>query len=71
MTDRLGYLDSRQRISALDDTTSTHGVMAGIHGRYAAGNVRIDALILHNGDDDANGRSRRRSQREAGPNWPR
>ena len=46
-----GYLDSRQRIGALGAATSTDGVVAGVHGRYAAGNVRIGASILYDGGD--------------------
>lgn len=46
-----GYLDSRQRISALGAATSTDGVVAGVHGRYAAGNIRIGASILYDGGD--------------------
>lgn len=46
-----GYLDSRQRIGALGAATSTNGVVAGVHGRYAAGNIRIGASILYDGGD--------------------
>ncbi|MBD8737397.1 autotransporter domain-containing protein [Sphingomonas sp. CFBP 13706] len=46
-----GYLDSRQRITALGAAASTDGVVAGVHGRYAAGNVRIGASILYDGGD--------------------
>ena len=46
-----GYLDSRQRISALGAATSTDGIVAGVHGRYAAGNIRIGASILYDGGD--------------------
>ncbi len=46
-----GYLDSRQRISALGAATSTDGVVAGVHGRYTAGNIRIGASILYDGGD--------------------
>ncbi len=46
-----GYLDSRQRIGALGAATSTDGVVAGVHGRYAAGNIRIGASILYDGGD--------------------
>ena len=46
-----GYLDSRQRITALGAATSTDGVVAGVHGRYAAGNIRIGASILYDGGD--------------------
>lgn len=46
-----GYLDSHQRITALGAATSTDGVVAGVHGRYTAGNVRIGASILYDGGD--------------------
>ncbi len=46
-----GYLDSRQRITALGAATSTDGVVAGVHGRYAAGNIRIGASVLYDGGD--------------------
>lgn len=46
-----GYLDSRQRITALGAATSTDGVVAGVHGRYTAGNIRIGASILYDGGD--------------------
>ncbi|MDD1453027.1 hypothetical protein NHF48_022270 [Sphingomonas sp. H160509] len=40
-----GYLDSRQRIASLGAATSIDGVVAGVHGRYAASNIRIGASI--------------------------
>ncbi|WP_380784337.1 autotransporter outer membrane beta-barrel domain-containing protein [Sphingomonas sp. R86520] len=46
-----GYLDSRQRITTLGATTSTDGVVAGVHGRYAAGSVRLGASVLYDGGD--------------------
>jgi outer membrane autotransporter protein len=46
-----GYLDSRQRIASLGAATSTDGVVAGVHGRYAASNIRIGASILYDGSD--------------------
>ncbi len=46
-----GYLDSRQRITDLGAATSTDGVVAGVHGRYTAGNIRIGASILYDGGD--------------------
>ncbi len=44
-----GYLDSRQRITALGAATSADGIVAGVHGRYAAGRVRIGASVLYDG----------------------
>ena len=46
-----GYLDSRQRITALGAATSADGIVAGIHGRYTAGAVRLGASVLYDGGD--------------------
>lgn len=46
-----GYLNSHQRIASRGASTSTDGVVAGVHGRYAAGGIRIGASILHDGGD--------------------
>ncbi len=52
-----GYLDSHQRIAALGATTSADGIVAGVHGRYAAGRVRIGASVLYDGGDARTTRS--------------
>nr|MBA4770279.1 autotransporter outer membrane beta-barrel domain-containing protein [Sphingobium sp.] len=43
----IGYLDSRQRIDALGASTKTDGFVAGVHGRYAAGGLRLSTSILY------------------------
>lgn len=47
----IGYLDSRQRIDALGASTKTDGFVAGVHGRYAAGGLRLSASVLYDGGD--------------------
>lgn len=47
----IGYLDSRQRIDALGANTKTDGFVAGIHGRYATGGLRLTASVLYDGGD--------------------
>jgi len=46
-----GYIDSRQRITALGALIGADGVVAGVHGRYAASNIRIGASTLYDGGD--------------------
>lgn len=47
----IGYLDSRQRIDVLGVSTKTDGFVAGIHGRYATGGLRLTASVLYDGGD--------------------
>lgn len=47
----VGYFDSRQRIDALAARNDTDGIVAGIHGRYAAGGLRLNASVLYDGGD--------------------
>ncbi len=47
----IGYLDSLQRIDALGANTKTDGFVAGIHGRYATGGLRLTASVLYDGGD--------------------
>lgn len=44
-----GYLNSRQRIDALAARTGVDGWVAGVHGRYEAGNFGFGASIAYNG----------------------
>jgi uncharacterized protein with beta-barrel porin domain len=46
-----GYLDSRQRLAALDARTRTDGFVAGLHARYAEGPIRLSASLLYDGGD--------------------
>ncbi|MBG6121015.1 uncharacterized protein with beta-barrel porin domain [Sphingobium sp. JAI105] len=46
-----GYLDSHQWIDALGASTKTDGFVAGVHGRYAAGGLRLTASVLYDGGD--------------------
>ncbi|MEC3912801.1 autotransporter outer membrane beta-barrel domain-containing protein [Sphingobium sp. CR2-8] len=46
-----GYLDSRQRIGALDASNRTYGFVAGVHGRYAANGLQVSASALFDGGE--------------------
>jgi uncharacterized protein with beta-barrel porin domain len=46
-----GYLDSRQRIGALDASNRTDGFVAGVHGRYAANGLQVSASALFDGGE--------------------
>lgn len=43
----VGYIDSSQKISALDARTDADGVVAGISGHFAAGGFDVNALIAY------------------------
>jgi len=47
----IGYLDSRQTLSALGARTDAKGVIAGIQAQYAVGNWKLGAMLAYDGGE--------------------